>query len=261
MNMHSEGFKMILFHDSYRLLNIEKEEMFMPVIDEIKEQQKKVKDMSLKKKVGYFWHYYRIHVIVGIIVLAFIGFFIRDFRESSREEVLNVTFINQKSTINVEKMKEDFASYINLDTEKYQIFMDGSMTFSLDDSADYQSNMATQVQLIGLTQSNDLDIIITDKTTFDHLAGQEFFVDIETYLPQELLEKINPSFYRNSISRQDGSGEITYSGLLINDSPLYKGIQLKDDMVLGVLVNTKHQDNILRFLEFFYNYSFDTASK
>ena len=37
----------------------------MALSDEIKEEQKKVRDMTFSGKIKYNWDYYKIHIIVG----------------------------------------------------------------------------------------------------------------------------------------------------------------------------------------------------
>ena len=48
------------------------------VIDEIRQQQMKTKEMSAKGKLEYFWDYYKVHTIVAILVIFFAAMFIRD---------------------------------------------------------------------------------------------------------------------------------------------------------------------------------------
>lgn len=48
------------------------------VRDEIRQQQLKTRDMTLKGKLKYFWDYYKIHALVCILVLIFIVTFVHD---------------------------------------------------------------------------------------------------------------------------------------------------------------------------------------
>ena len=43
------------------------------VMDEIREQHKKMKGKSLKEKFQYFWEYYRVATLVTILVAVFLG--------------------------------------------------------------------------------------------------------------------------------------------------------------------------------------------
>ena len=67
------------------------------ISDEIKEQKKKLKDMTLKQKIQYLWYYYRIHALVTILVLIFGTYFIHEYRLAQRANVFGVVFINSES--------------------------------------------------------------------------------------------------------------------------------------------------------------------
>ncbi len=226
----------------------------MPVIDEIKEQQKKVKELSFKKRLAYFWHYYRIHVFITIIVIIFISVFLRDVMINSREEALNILFINNPVAFDADVLEQDFATTIDLDTKEYQIAIDNSMTYELDMIND--TNTATQIQLMGMTQSNDLDIIITDQTTFEHFADQGYFLDLQSFLPDELKNQISNEFYEYSLQTEDSTNGTKVSGLIVTDHSLYQDINLEEPLVLAVLINSEHVTNIQHFIPFFLNYEF-----
>lgn len=226
----------------------------MPVIDEIKEQQKKVKEQSFKKRLAYFWHYYRIHVFITLIVIIFISVFLRDVMINSREEVLNVLFINNPVAFDADILEQDFATAIELDTKEFQIAIDNSMTYELDVIND--TNTATQIQLMGMTQSNDLDIIITDQTTFEHFADQGYFLDLQSFLSDELKEQISNEFYEYSLQTEDSTNGTKVSAMVINNHMLYQDTVIEEPMVLAVMINTEHETNIQRFIPFFLNYEF-----
>ena len=49
----------------------------MSIREEIREENKKnFKEMPFDKKVKHFWHYYKVHTIVAIGLIAFIVYFI-----------------------------------------------------------------------------------------------------------------------------------------------------------------------------------------
>ena len=68
----------------------------MSVHDEIREQHKKTKDMTLQGKLSYFWYYYKIHAIVAILVIIFIISFVRQLM-THKEYGFYAAFINAVS--------------------------------------------------------------------------------------------------------------------------------------------------------------------
>ena len=99
------------------------------VIDEIREQQLKTKDMSAKGKLAYFWDYYKVHTIVILLVLIFGGALIHDI-VSAKDYCFSSIMMNA-SLLSGESMESAFAEYADLDTETYQCFIDTTTALSL----------------------------------------------------------------------------------------------------------------------------------
>ena len=150
----------------------------MPVIDEIKEQQKKVKNLSLKGRIHYFWDYYRIHTIVIILAVVLISFFIRDLILGNREEVLSIAVINSPITLDDDAIMNDFASYADIDLKKYQANLDSTMTlkFSSGDSSTENTSDADVASTTDTTSVADA----TSDTTVVSATDTASAVDVST---------------------------------------------------------------------------------
>ena len=46
-----------------------KDGKYRGIIDEIREQQRKMKDMTWKERFAYYWEYYKVHTIVTIVAI------------------------------------------------------------------------------------------------------------------------------------------------------------------------------------------------
>ena len=46
-----------------------KDGKYRGIIDEIREQQHKMKDMTWKERFAYYWEYYKVHTIVTIVAI------------------------------------------------------------------------------------------------------------------------------------------------------------------------------------------------
>ena len=65
----------------------------MAMIDEIKEQTRKMKEMTPKQKWEYFWGYYKFHVLFIAVILFFLITLTRDILKS-KETVFYTAMIN-----------------------------------------------------------------------------------------------------------------------------------------------------------------------
>ena len=167
----------------------------MSIIEEIREQQKKsLKNMSRKEKLAYFWDYYKIHTGVVIIVLALVSVFTYQF-VTSKDYAFYATLINVRfNDTNYELSElwaEEFLEYAQIDSDKYQVAIDTSITMSTDS----QYDIANQEKMLAMMQAGIISAIVADTEAFETYAQNEYFYDLESLLTAEELEKYASYLY------------------------------------------------------------------
>lgn len=151
--------------------------------DEIREQTKKFKDMSLKEKWEYFWEYYKVNVMIIVIVGAFVISMIHNF-VTAKDYCFNGLLLNA-TMMDQEKIAASFAEYAGLDTEKYECYIDASSTLSYQNPSEYE--LATSQRIVALIQSRELDGMLFDAEVFYNYAFNQVFMDLrEVYTAEEL---------------------------------------------------------------------------
>ena len=170
----------------------------MALQDEIRQEHKKVKYMTFKEKVKYFWDYYKIHTIVGILVIIGIVVFIRDFINSNRPMYLDVIMVN--TILDYEDPKgidDDFAEYANVDTEVYNLSIDTSSSISMEFND--EMSMAAAQKIMALFQAKSIDLLVAPEEIIDYYASSDAYDNIHNYLSDEqiatLEEKGYPIYY------------------------------------------------------------------
>lgn len=161
------------------------------VIDEIREQQMKTKDMSAKGKWEYFWDYYKVHTIVIILVLVFGGALIHDI-VSAKDYCFSAVMMNA-TLLSADAMGDSFAEYAQLDTETYQCFIDTSTTLSLHSYDQY--GLATVQKIMAQMQTGDLDVLVYDSELFNNYAPTQMFLDLRDALTPEELTLYQDQLY------------------------------------------------------------------
>lgn len=257
--------------------------------EEIREQQQKMRDMSAKGKLSYFWYYYKVHTLVAIVVAVFAIVLIHDI-VTNKDYAFYASIINADySLLQDQNWNAEFEEYAEIDTEHYQAYLDTSMVFSEDDSSEYAlSNMN---KFIAMLQSGTIDVIIADTENFEGYAQFEYLMNLEEALPNEILEKYQDYFYyTDAATFEDEEDDTLYfdeeyankTEYTINhkdpdsmEQPILVGICLPEnnkliasgcydylaennisyqgypsEAVLGIPVTSTHLDNVLLFLEF-----------
>lgn len=256
---------------------------------EIREQHQKMKDMSLKGKLEYFWYYYKIHtfaVIAGIILAGTFIYQLATNKDSAFYSVLisSDTYVTDQQTWDV-----DFAEYAGIDTDKYSVIFDTSFIFTSNNFTDY--TMSSMEKLVAMASAGMIDTVIADTATFEKLARSEFYLDLETVLPPEMLEQFKDCLYYTDAAAFDTGDDDTFQSLdeLPNpeeytidhhdassmEKPILVGISLPkeskimkagcydyleangttyqgypSEAVLGIPATTEHLDTIIQFLNF-----------
>lgn len=153
------------------------------VINEIRQQQMKTKEMSAKGKLEYFWDYYKVHTIVAILVIFFAAMFIRDVATAKDYNFYSILFNARQ--LSGDGLESAFSEYAGLDTENYECYIDASTGLSLTSFTEY--DMATVQKLMATIQIGDLDTVVFNSELFNNYAGNEMFLDLRTVLSEEEL--------------------------------------------------------------------------
>lgn len=266
------------------------------VQDEIREQQMKMKDMSLKGKLQYFWYYYKIHTIAVIVAIFFLVTLIHDI-SSAKEYTFYGVMLNSAG-LSSEVMETAFGEYANLDLKTYDCFIDTDSNLSYSSMTQY--DMATAQKLIALVQSKDLDALVFNSEVFNNYANNEMFIDLTTFFTAEELKPYQDRLYyvdyaeiaradedssyvnKNLISTADAS-DLTLDEILAEaqthrhpeemEQPVPVGIFMADSPfaqqtgaygqlqpIFGISATTTRPDTAKKYLEFLWDESIDFSS-
>lgn len=185
----------------------------MSVHDEIREQQKKTRDMTFKGKLSYFWYYYKIHTIAVILAAVFAISFIRQI-VTNKEYGFYAAFINALSyEMNDETpgiWAAEFLEYSGLNPDEYQVYIDTSVTISEDTGSPYAAS--NREKLVVMMQVGEIDALISDTETFEGYAQTEYFYDLETiFSPEELAPYQEYLYYTDAAAFNLEDDDILYN--------------------------------------------------
>lgn len=237
----------------------------MPVIDEIREEQKKFKSMTPKEKAGYIWDYYKIHIIVGIFLIIFASMLIKDVYKNNMPIRLYACVVNSNFTYDTESdIPTAYVNYAEIDTKKENYMIDYSMHI-VPENFD-QVGLAYQQKLMALFSSNDIDVLMADKPLIESFADVEAFADLNEILPTDLKQELEAKGYTYYIYPNEETVSDA-EAIAENREPQALGIYLKDctriredgdfgtyfaesEPVFTIAINTERLDSAIEFLRF-----------
>jgi hypothetical protein len=195
-----------------------------------------MKSMSRKEKVEYIWDYYKIHIIIGAVILIIIGSTIYS-QLTKIEQVFNLTYIgtsvDENKRIDFEKklthfiVKDDKKKQAFIGNIPLDILADGNKTFQ----PQYIQKLMAQVAV------GEIDIMLIDKNVDKSFFNSDMFLRLDNIKGVD-LEKL----------KYDISDAGVYI-INVEDSKILQeeGINTKD-MVAGIVASSKRKDKAVQAL-------------
>lgn len=246
----------------------------MAVMDEFKEEREQIKHQPLKKRLAYFWNYYKWFVLGGIFILI-VGLMIyKDFSEK-KEDALYGIIVNGYSLSDEEPLAAAFEEYAGIDTTKYSVSFNSSLHINetMDESGIMSGEFITVYMAAG-----DLDVAAMNPENFQKYAYAEGFLNLADYLDASLLEQLSDRLYYMDyalVKEVDRLNEqnLSMDSLVFPDpkkpeemaEPIPVGIDLTDctkftdayyyeekTAYLGMVATSKSPDMAVKFIEFLF---------
>ena len=165
----------------------------MAVMDEFKSERESVKNEPFKKKVAYFWTYYKWFVIIPLIIIIGITSYIYHI-VTDTDTVLNGILLNTNSLeSDSSNLIDGFYEEQQIDQKLYDISLNPSLSY-YPDSQNASSNYTTLQALMAWSSSGAIDFISGDMSAMKDLAYKGYFVDLTTVLSAEQLTTCEPYF-------------------------------------------------------------------
>lgn len=190
--------------------------------------------MSPQKRIEYIWHYYKIHIMVGISVIILIMFSINSVVDK-KEVALSITILGQKvdtagvydleAYLNVKLLSEDKDTEINIQYVKY-------------DHTSMDGEFGLQRVLADIT-AGFIDVLIVDKHLFKQFSDEQQLLPINSIKGYEKidLEKNKPYYSGDQIT-----------GISTSEMNLLNSIDFDGEKVICIPANV---NNVELFPELF----------
>ena len=237
----------------------------MPLMDEFKNERESIKTAPFKKKLEYFWIYYKWWVIGGAAAIAILISLIVTITKNKKDVVyVAMVDIVENPRGNIEQtITIPFLTAHDYNTKKNTVNFNTEFLFSaagasektVSGSPSYENTkgFSGRESLAIYIAAGDVDAICGSDDWFNNYAYNDFFIPLEDYLTPAELEKYKDSIYyidkavldryKNARSDQDYEYEEEYPD---SDKP--------QDMEQPIAIGLKLEKNDL------YNYNFLCAN-
>lgn len=204
------------------------------------------KQMTWKQRFQYFMDYYFKITVVVVIILCMVISFIKTVFFDRKETMLSVMVLNDTMDFDMETMEEDLKQRMGWTDD------DQEVSFTFLTMGSYEN----EVVLVTRIRAKSVDMMISDRETFDKYVKNGFYDEVEKYLPEdmELEEYLVTGRVEevNDVGEVIDQGEELAYGLDLGTSEKYKKLGgILKDPVIGVIVNGENleaADEVIAYL-------------
>lgn len=214
-------------------------------------EKEKLKGLPWNKKISYFWDYYRYHVLLFIVLAAFISYAIYTFTKPKVEPRLYTAIVNNTVDTQIwDEYAEKMDEHLKLDTVSENVVL--NYNFQYNGSPEYEVN-SRQAFAIYLAAS-EIDVIIAPLSEFSNYVDKGFFTPLSDQLPTDLYSSLTDRFY---LADTEDNPRVSAYGIYLGDTKLYRehSMYVDDDdpILIGIVLNSNYKENAAEFIRYIYN--------
>ena len=203
--------------------------------------KKTEKKKSIKTSLEYFWMYYKLPFLAGLVVVVLAVYFLVASL-TAKDTVLSVMLIDCHTEMSGEKIAEEYMEATGLDQKKYQVQIQNNLMFQGTDSGNY--SMTSLSKFMADIGSELLDVCGMLKDDFIKYDGSDTWMDLRECLSEEQSEKLKDRF----LTADDGR----VIGIMADKLPVlmadgcYTGTDTQ--AAVGIIYNTPHKEQAIKYL-------------
>ena len=201
----------------------------------------KKKKKSIKNNLEYFWMYYKLPFIAGMIVAILVLYFLITTL-TAKDTALSVMLIDCHTEMNGEEMAEKYMDSAGIDKKKYQVQIQNNLMFQGTDSGNY--SMTSLSKFMADIGSELLDVCGMLKEDFIKYDGSQTWMDLRECLTDKQMEDLKDRL----LTADDGR----VIGILADELPVIQAENCytneETEAAIGIIYNAPHKDEAVKYL-------------
>ena len=202
--------------------------------------EKKEKN-SIKNNLEYFWMYYKLPFLAGVVVVVLVVYFLVASL-TAKDTVLSVMLIDCHTEMSGEKIAEEYMEATGLNQKKYQVQIQNNLMFQGTDSGNY--SMTSLSKFMADIGSELLDVCGMLKDDFIKYDGSDTWMDLRECLTDEQSKVLEDYF----LMTDDGRA----IGIMADELPILKAdncyTSTDTEAAVGIIYNTPHKEEAVKYL-------------
>lgn len=211
----------------------EKHESDLTAKDKLEIEKQKLGSMNMKQKLEYLWTYYKMWLVVLILIIVCINIGVSIIQNLRTEELISIAVADTDYDTSDEavKMESDLLEYLGTGGGYEKVTVDTSVM-----SGEDSSSVMKRTVVMG---AGTVDLLICDESMYSSYEEQEAFRDWEDVLG-DAYEQYAPYM-------EDGKIDLSKS-----EKWQEYGLTAYEPVYMAVLGNSEKEDMIRKVLQFYF---------
>ena len=223
--------------------------------------------MSLADKADYIFTYYRLPIVVGLVLLYFVGYTV--YRQVTKKDVVLYTALMNISVGEdfESQLNEEFISAAGGETKKTEVYLYRGIYLSDNPTAEnHQYAYASKLKLLASIEAKRLDVVLMNQEAYDIYSRNGYLLDLHDLLtPNDSQYRLlEPYLTANTVIIEDNSIELALheasrykavteevtNGLEVSTFPIFQEAGFPDSVYLGVIANSPRFPAVIQYIDY-----------
>lgn len=213
------------------------------------EYKEKLKQMTPKQRLGYFWDYHKWKIIIPLLVLIFLVTFITDTIEEKKPAALLVAVVNASDISDMMMaITQEYPQDRGIDTKKTPVRMEADFLHPqvMGEAATMDNRTIASIQKYNAMVINAyIDITISPTWAVDEYQKANVYEDLQQLLPEEFLKEHEDLLYY--AKNADGNNVVT--GIRLDETELFGNLYKDSIPIMTICTYSKRQDEAIQFMK------------
>ena len=223
--------------------------------------------MSLADKADYIFTYYRLPIVVSLVLLYFVCSTV--YRQVTKKEVVLYTALLNISTGDSfeSQLNKGFISATGAEPKKAEVYLYKGLYMTDNPSTEnHEYWYASKLKLMAAIEAKQLDIVLMNREAYDVYSQDGYLLDLSDLLSQDdsLYRFMEPYLTSNTVVLEDNSIEYALNeahryyavteevtnGIDVSEFPIFQEAGFPDSVYFGVIANTPRFPAIIQYIEY-----------
>lgn len=212
----------------------------------------KFKTLSFTAKIQYIWEFYKLRILLFIVVFAFAATLITRWVTTPDSSIYCLVFNDIENEELQKHIQEKYSEYIGCKPENVWVDLDYNFRESEEDGYNHIDE-GSSIKFLRAQSTKEMDVILTDYNSMLWAKNEGFLSEVQDVLPKQLYDKLEPYFvYEVSNHDSDKQKEIVW-GVDISQTDFYKGYDKKyKEAIIAFPTCSENVAAAIDFVKFIY---------